>query len=623
MSLTPLSQVLQEKIRNYLLMTGQSLERLAKQADVGISTLRRLSKGEGHAKQSFTFAFRILTYIAPDEAGGLLEQYYPVHMYDYSRKLTALATKTQHKEGIKKDSKILLKIFQTVDHYRLYGWILAGISREQIFEKFGVEGVSILEEFIAAQVAEVLDDGSVRAIVEETVVLSYGDLKRQAELHVELVDTNLCRAWIWTRMMNLSAQAVEEVRVILYEARRRAWEIMADKSNNGPVPMHFTLIADTLDVDQKTDQTFETRVNNFKKAYDLDQATAQKVAMVAHDLRGPLGYIQNYMDSLSAKNRSEEEFHLARSAMKRINSMLNSFKDLNGEAVVVRAKEWLYLDECKELAESYSHQFKKEFTFIGSLEFDADVDAEKVDRALQNLITNAFEAARTEVRVEVFRQNSELIMIVSDDGPGVMEENVPRLFKKGFTEGKENGTGLGLAFVKHVADGHGGSIEYARSADGWTQFKLTIPHAFFDDMLESEGSDADSFLETEESEEEALRRPLKNTEDPDRKRRLAEIVNQKPIFLVLLDWVHWTSEKHQTLARLLPDYEVSDNYEDVERAWFICLDSDDPYYDYIMAHRLNAVWMPDALTRSSPLLVEILRGMGQHELKKFQNMKRA
>lgn len=247
MPLTPLPQLLEEKIRSYLQATGQSLEQLAEQIDVRLATLRRLSKGGEDASCSFYDAFLILTHIVPDEASAILEQNFPEFMDEFARNLKTFSgrpVKHPKKDELKKDSNIVRKVFQSVHHYRLYGWILAGISRENILKKFGVDGISILEEFIEAQVAVVLGDGRIIPIVEDAVVLSHSDLKRQAELNIELLELSSTEAWVWTRMTNLNPNAVTEVRGIMQEARRRIWEIMSDESNSGALPVHLTMISD-------------------------------------------------------------------------------------------------------------------------------------------------------------------------------------------------------------------------------------------------------------------------------------------------------------------------------------------------------------------------------------------
>jgi hypothetical protein len=247
MPLIPLSQLLEEKIRSYLLATGQTLEQLAEEIDIRLSTLCRLSIGGDDASCSFYDAFLLLTHVAPDEASEILEQNFPEFMVEYARKQkksSDMHVTPQKKEEVKKESNIIHTVFQSIHHYRLYGWIIAGISRENVLKKFGEDGLSILDEFVAAHVVVVLGDGSIVPILEDTVVFNQSDLKRQAELNIELLETRTTEGWVWTHMTSLNPNAVTEVRAIMLEARRRIWEIMSDESNSGALPMHLTMFTD-------------------------------------------------------------------------------------------------------------------------------------------------------------------------------------------------------------------------------------------------------------------------------------------------------------------------------------------------------------------------------------------
>ncbi len=244
----PLTQLLEKKIGDYLQAEALLLEQLAERVNVPLATLRRLSRGGEAGGCSFYNAFLILTHIVPDEAGVLLETYYPEFMDEIARKQKTVRVEQviaeQKKGEMKKESNIIRTVFQSVHHYRLYGWILAGISLENIIKKFGGDGLTILDEFIDAQVVAVLDDGSIFPIVEEAVVMSHSDLKRQAQLNIELLDWASQESWVWTRMTNLNPNAASEVRNIMQEARRRIWEIMEDEANSGALPVHLTLISD-------------------------------------------------------------------------------------------------------------------------------------------------------------------------------------------------------------------------------------------------------------------------------------------------------------------------------------------------------------------------------------------
>ena len=100
----------------------------------------------------------------------------------------------------------------------------------------------------------------------------------------------------------------------------------------------------------------------------------------------------------------------------------------------------------------------------GSLELVADPG--QLEQALINLLKNAFEAssaiqgAGVRIGARLVR-GGRLRIEVSDDGPGVPPELVPHIFTPFFTTKKQGG-GIGLAMVRHLVHGNGGTVRYAR-----------------------------------------------------------------------------------------------------------------------------------------------------------------
>lgn len=80
------------------------------------------------------------------------------------------------------------------------------------------------------------------------------------------------------------------------------------------------------------------------------------------------------------------------------------------------------------------------------------------------------------MKIEYEVEDGNLILRVIDDGPGIPEEFLPRLFQRGATHGKPDGTGLGLAYVRQIMRGHGGDVTYRREND-LTIFECRLPNA--------------------------------------------------------------------------------------------------------------------------------------------------
>jgi signal transduction histidine kinase len=109
-------------------------------------------------------------------------------------------------------------------------------------------------------------------------------------------------------------------------------------------------------------------------------------------------------------------------------------------------------------------------------------DRARLVQVLNNLVSNAlkFTPSGGQVRIDVAEGNAELIVEVSDTGPGISEEDQARLFQRFFRtdsvrQQRIPGTGLGLSIVKAIVEQHGGQA-YCRSKLGeGTTFGFTLP----------------------------------------------------------------------------------------------------------------------------------------------------
>jgi signal transduction histidine kinase len=104
----------------------------------------------------------------------------------------------------------------------------------------------------------------------------------------------------------------------------------------------------------------------------------------------------------------------------------------------------------------------------------APLDRAQIERVLINLIKNAIEAARGEVRVRAVRAAESIDLTVEDDGPGIAPEARAHLFVPYFTT-KAGGSGIGLALARQIVLAHGGSIAVEDREGGGTRFRVILP----------------------------------------------------------------------------------------------------------------------------------------------------
>ena len=109
----------------------------------------------------------------------------------------------------------------------------------------------------------------------------------------------------------------------------------------------------------------------------------------------------------------------------------------------------------------------------------ATIDRERLAQVMANLVENALKYAAATVEVEIRRIGpAEVEIAVSDDGPGIAPEDLPRVFERLYTSrrqpGRKVGTGLGLAIVRELVTAMGGRVEVSRTFAGGTRFAVTL-----------------------------------------------------------------------------------------------------------------------------------------------------
>jgi signal transduction histidine kinase len=102
-------------------------------------------------------------------------------------------------------------------------------------------------------------------------------------------------------------------------------------------------------------------------------------------------------------------------------------------------------------------------------------DKLRVNQVFLNMINNAINILQEgQVIVSVQRQNNDVLVKITDNGPGISPKIKDKLFTK-FVTGSKSGTGLGLYICKNIIEKHGGKIWAENNQDKGATFSFTVP----------------------------------------------------------------------------------------------------------------------------------------------------
>jgi two-component system phosphate regulon sensor histidine kinase PhoR len=225
----------------------------------------------------------------------------------------------------------------------------------------------------------------------------------------------------------------------------------------------------------------------------VDQIRRDFVANVSHELRTPLTAIRGYVEALADGDASVEDSRRFLEIIARHTQRMERLvKDLLRLARLDAGQETLDVIACdtRNLAETVIADVaaaaeergqRVEVTIAPGAE-TIRADPAKLHDALRNLVANAITYApeQTTIRIEAAPSAGRVNIAVSDEGPGIPEEDLSRVFERFYRVDKSRardpgGTGLGLAIVKHLVELHGGSVRAENRAEGGARFVLTLP----------------------------------------------------------------------------------------------------------------------------------------------------
>lgn len=223
--------------------------------------------------------------------------------------------------------------------------------------------------------------------------------------------------------------------------------------------------------------------------YEADLTRAAKLAVagemaaaMSHEVRTPLGILRSSADVLAReKNLStdgKEVLGFIVSETDRLNKLVSTLID------AARPKKPLFVEcdinsliqhsisllSAQAKAKNISISFTP--TPIELIKLDTDL----MTQVIMNLTLNALQILPNDgqIHIALASHNENVLLTISDNGPGVASEHQAHIFEPFFTQ-RAGGVGLGLAIVQQIVQTHGGTISYSTSEQNGAKFSIELP----------------------------------------------------------------------------------------------------------------------------------------------------
>lgn len=224
----------------------------------------------------------------------------------------------------------------------------------------------------------------------------------------------------------------------------------------------------------------------------LSKIRSQFLANVSHELRTPLFTIQAYFETLVDEENTDSSvfkkyLNNSLKQIERLNNLLNDLIEISriesGE-LKLSFRYFSFNDFISQIIENEKTFIIKKnmkVSFERSNDFKIFGDKERLSLVMINLIDNAikYNPEGTAIKIYFKYDDSSCIIFIEDNGIGISEEHLPRIFERFYRVDKERsrltgGTGLGLAIVKHILEAHNSKIEVESKVGTGTKFFFNL-----------------------------------------------------------------------------------------------------------------------------------------------------
>ncbi|MCU0591291.1 MAG: ATP-binding protein [Desulfobacterales bacterium] len=280
-------------------------------------------------------------------------------------------------------------------------------------------------------------------------------------------------------MRSLKSRAPVEDDVVVYRNGERILNIKSSPLLDvGPEPIGILIV-----------------FNDVTQLRRLEDMRREFVANVSHEIKTPLTAIKGFVETLHhniVETPEEARRFLAIIArhVDRLNTIIEDLLMLSrieneGERGAIQRETTRLRDifqNAVQICRPQADEKRIRIELAGDEGLEALVDPVLLEQAVVNLLDNAVKYTDTKKTVRVLAQavNDEIQIQVQDQGIGIEDKHLPRLFERFYRVDKarsraQGGTGLGLAIVKHIAQAHGGHITVESRLGEGSRFTIHLP----------------------------------------------------------------------------------------------------------------------------------------------------
>jgi signal transduction histidine kinase len=217
------------------------------------------------------------------------------------------------------------------------------------------------------------------------------------------------------------------------------------------------------------------------------QSYSDIARQVVHDVRSPIAALAVLSDSDLRLTPDQEA--LFSSATRKLQEII---QDLHEKGARVENQKMSDSEREKVNLPSLLAEIKNEKTieFKGAVKINLIFNKEfeslqvifrslEMSRMLSNLINNGVEAGATEVSLRLRMEENSVLLEILDNGKGIPRGQLKRVLEKGYTSGKDGGTGLGLSYAKDIMEKSGGSLSLFSEEEGGGGTRIVLRFSNF------------------------------------------------------------------------------------------------------------------------------------------------